>query len=312
MVEDKILKIQFASLGVFGSIAGEPANGPVRSSDASKVTEIASPVGVVFGLVPVTNPVPTFINKTLICLKGRNSVILSCHRMSQGVAEQVGLIVQGALERHSAPLDLVQWVRGRTSRQRTHKFMQHPDVAMILATGGAGMVKAAYSSGKPAIGVGAGNAPAWIAADADLDRAARAVINSKTLDNGLICGAEQHLVVDGSIYDEFVAALEGEGALVLDEAATTKLVESCLDLSTGHLQLQFVGRSAELIAEAAGLEVPSGTRLLVFSAAGQLREELFGKDDWRPCSRSSRSTTTTKRWRYASGCSPTRAPATRP
>jgi len=282
VVEDKVLKIQFASLGVFGSIAGDRANGPIRSFDDRKVTEIASPVGVVFGLVPVTNPVPTFINKTLICLKARNPVILSCHRMSQGVAEKVGTIVQGALERHSAPLELVQWVRGRTSRRRTHKFMQHPDVAMILATGGAGMVKAAYSSGKPAIGVGAGNAPAWVAADADIDRAARAVINSKIMDNGLICGAEQHLVVDASIYDEFVAALEGEGAVVLDEAATTQLVESCLDLATGHLQLQFVGRSAELIAEAAGLEVPPGTRLLVFSAAGQQREEVFGKERLAP------------------------------
>ena len=282
VVEDKVLKIQFASLGVYGSPAGNPAAGPLRVSEERKLTELASPVGVVFGLVPLTNPVPTFINKALICLKARNAVILSCHRMSQRVADAVGVIVQDALERHGAPIELVQWVRGRTSRQRTQKFMRHPDVAMILATGGAGMVKAAYSSGKPAIGVGAGNAPAWIAADADLDHAARAVLNSKTLDNGLICGAEQHLVVDSSIYDEFVAALEGEGAVVLDDAATTQLVERCLDFATGHLHLQFIGRSAEVIAEGAGLEVPSGTRLLVFLAAGEMREEIFGKERLAP------------------------------
>ena len=282
VVEDKVMKIQFASLGVFGSIAGKPASGTLQTFEDRKVTEIASPVGVVFGLVPVTNPVPTFVNKTLICLKGRNSVILSCHRMSQGVAEKVGLIVQGALERHGAPLDLVQWVRGRTSRQRTYKFMRHPGVSMILATGGAGMVKAAYSSGKPAIGVGAGNAPAWIAADANLDRAARAVVNSKTLDNGLICGAEQHLVVDAAVYDDFVSALEGEGAVVMDGAATLQLVERCFDPATGHLQLQFVGRSAQLIAEGAGLEVPAGTKLLVFSAVSDLPEEVFGRERLAP------------------------------
>ncbi len=120
VVEDKILKIQFASLGVFGSIAGEPANGPVRSSDASKVTEIASPMGVVFGLVPVTNPVPTFINKTLICLKGRNSVILSCHRMSQGVAEQVGLDRAGSARAALGP------ARSRAVGARTHEPPANP------------------------------------------------------------------------------------------------------------------------------------------------------------------------------------------
>ncbi|MGN6169904.1 MAG: aldehyde dehydrogenase family protein [Solirubrobacteraceae bacterium] len=282
VVEDKVMKIRFASLGVLGSIAGNRASGPLRTSEERRVTELASPVGVVFGLVPVTNPVSTFVNKALICLKSRNAVILSPHRMSQGVAEAAGVIVHGALERHGAPIELVQWVRGRTSRQRTQRFMHHPGVAMILATGGPGMVKAAYSSGKPAIGVGAGNAPAWIAADANLDRAARAVLNSKTFDNGLICGAEQHLVVDDSIYDEFVAALESESAFLLDARATAQFVERCLDLATGHLHLKFVGRSAEAIAEGAGLEVPAGTRLLVFSAADLQREEVFGRERLAP------------------------------
>jgi acyl-CoA reductase-like NAD-dependent aldehyde dehydrogenase len=282
VVEDKILKIRFASLGVFGSIAGNPASGPLSRSEDRKVTELASPVGVVFGLLPVTNPVETFVNKALICLKARNAVILSSHRMAQRVTETVGTIVQGVLERHGAPIELVQWVRGRTSRQRTQHFMHHPDVAMILATGGPGMVKAAYSSGKPAIGVGAGNAPAWIAADANLDRAARAVLNSKTMDNGLICGAEQHLVVDRSIYDDFVAALESEGAFVLDAAGTAQLVERCLDVATGHLHLQFVGRSAQVMADVAGVEVPPGTRLLVFLSSAEQREEILGKERLAP------------------------------
>jgi acyl-CoA reductase-like NAD-dependent aldehyde dehydrogenase len=278
---DKVFKIRFAALGVYGTIAGETASGPLRTLEDRKVTEIAAPMGVVFGLVPVTNPVPTFINKSLICLKGRNAVILSCQRASQGVASRVGEVVQEALREGGAPVDLVQWVRGRTSRQRTARFMRHPDVAMILATGGPSMVKAAYSAGKPAIGVGAGNAPCWVAADANPESAARSVIKSKALDYGLICGAEQHLVVDAEVVDEFSAALEREGAMLLDEDETRKFVAACFDES-GHLKLPFVGRSAEVIAQGAGFAPNPGASLLVFKALADFPEETFGKERLAP------------------------------
>ncbi len=265
-VPDKVLKIRFASLGVYANLAGKPGFGVIAVDEEHNITEIASPVGVVFGIVPVTNPVSTFVNKTLICLKSRNAVILSPHRATQRTTDRVGGLVQQALADHEAPSRLVQWVQGRTSRQKTTNFMRHGGIGLVLATGGPSMVKAAYSCGKPALGVGPGNAPVWIAPDADSQAAARAVIESKCFDNGLTCGAEQHLVVDRSIMRSFVAALEQEGAVVLDRDQTDRLVEHAFDPATGDLLLQYVGRSAALIAQAAGLHVADGVRLLVFRA----------------------------------------------
>lgn len=262
---DKALKIGMASTAIYQSIAGAVGCGPIRELAEERVTEIASPVGVIVGLVPVTNPVPTFINKTLIALKARNAIILSCHRMAQGLGNEVGETILGVLREHGAPEGLVQWVRRRTSRRKTSKLMRHDDVGLILATGGPAMVKAAYSSGKPAIGVGAGNAPAWIAPDADIEAAAQAVVNSKAFDYGLICGSEQHLVVDRSVRDEFVAALEANEATVLDWEETEQFVAGAFEPS-GDLKLHFTGQAAGRIAEAVGLERGRESRLLVFLA----------------------------------------------
>ncbi|MEA2301168.1 MAG: acetaldehyde dehydrogenase / alcohol dehydrogenase [Solirubrobacteraceae bacterium] len=264
-VAHKVLKINFASLGVYSYLEGKPGYGVIREDAARKVVEMASPVGVVVGLVPVTNPVPTFVNKALIALKARNSIILSPHRMAQGVSRVAGEIVQGALARHDAPPDLVQWFEKRTSRKQTAKLMRHADVGMILATGGPGMVKAAYSSGKPAIGVGAGNAPAWVAPDADVEKAAAAVMLSKGFDYGLICGSEQHLVVDASIREAMLAALQAQGAVVLDAAETAQFVAAAFT-GEGDLHMHFVGQSAATILEATGLGREGDPGLVVFQA----------------------------------------------
>ncbi len=278
-VPDKTAKITFASLGVFSALAGQPGHGEISRDDERKVVEMAEPVGVILGLVPVTNPVPTFINKSLIALKGRNAIILSCHRMSQGVGNSVGELIQGVLREHDAPVGLVQWIRNRTSRRKTAKFMAHEDVAMILATGGQPMVRAAYSSGKPAIGVGAGNAPAWIAPDADLDHAALAVIRSKGFDYGLICGSEQHLVVDASVQDAFIDALERGGAAVLGEEETERFIAAAFE-PNGDLKMNLVGRSAGTIAEHSGIDRALDAKLIVFRAlasrpeGAQARERL--------------------------------------
>jgi acetaldehyde dehydrogenase/alcohol dehydrogenase len=275
---DKVLKIQLASVGVYSQLEGATGRGALGTNDDTKVTEIAAPVGVVFGLVPVTNPVPTVVNKTLICLKSRNALIYSAHRMAAGVGERAGTIIRAALERHGAPVDLVQWVKGRTSRRRTARFMSHPGIGLVLATGGPSMVKAAYSSGTPAIGVGAGNAPAWIAPDADLDNAAQAVIASKSFDNGVICGSEQHLVVDASVADEFRRKLAENGAAVLSDAETEQFVAGAFE-PDGDLKMWLVGQAAERLAEEAGLKKP-GARLIVFEAdaskpeGAQARERL--------------------------------------
>jgi acyl-CoA reductase-like NAD-dependent aldehyde dehydrogenase len=279
--DHKAAKIQFGSMSVLETLLGEVAAGTVHVDEQRKIREIASPVGVIFALVPVTNPVPTIANKTLIALKGRNSIILSTHRMAQGVADKTGRIVTEALERHDAPPGLVQWVRGRTSRRRTAKFMRHDDVSLVLATGGPGMVKAAYSSGTPAIGVGAGNAPAWVSADADPVAAAQAIVISKSFDNGLICGSEQHIVVDASLKDAFVEALEAAGAAVLTREETAQVVERAFD-DHGHLLLQYVGRSAATFAELAGLAPKEGASILVFPVTDDVPEEALGKERLAP------------------------------
>jgi len=279
--EHKTIKIGFGSIAVWESIKGKRGAGILSVDDELGITEIAGPVGVIFALVPVTNPVPTFVNKALIALKSRNAIILSCHHAAQNVGNATGEIIRAALERHGAPPDLVQWVRGRSSRRRTAKFMRHPDVALILATGGPGMVHAAYSSGKPAIGVGAGNAPAWVSADADPTAAAIAIVESKSFDNGLICGSEQHIVVDASLHDAFVTALGANGAAVLSEDETAQVIERAFD-QQGHLLLPFVGRSAPTFAELAGLEPKPDAKILVFPLTGGISEQTIGCERLAP------------------------------
>jgi acyl-CoA reductase-like NAD-dependent aldehyde dehydrogenase len=265
-VPDKVLKIEFASLGVYGSLAGRPGRGVLDHDRRRKTTQVASPVGVVFALIPVTSPVATLVDNVLIALKGRNALIASCHRRARRSAERTVALMEPVLARHGAPRDLVQVVGLRASRQTTARFMRHPGVALILATGGRDMVAAAYSAGKPAIGVGPGNAPAWICADADLEAAAQAVVNSKAFDNGLVCGAEQHLVVDRAVVDPFVARLEAEGAAVLDAEESRRFTEAAFDRGTGDLHLWLVGRSAAELMAAAELRRDHEVRLVVFRA----------------------------------------------
>lgn len=264
-VPHKVMKIGFASRNVYEYLKGKPGAGVIAEDPERKLVEIASPVGVIVGLVPVTNPVPTLVNKTLISLKARNTIIFSTHRMAQGVGTRTGELIRESLIRHGAPADLVQWFANRTSRKQTAKLMSHNDVGMILATGGPGMVKAAYSSGKPAIGVGAGNAPAWIAADADLTQAANSIVFSKGFDYGLICGSEQHLVVDSSVQAAMTDALTGAGAQVLDDEDTAKFLAAAFT-PAGDLHMHFVGQSAGAILDAAAIEHAPDVQLVVFRA----------------------------------------------
>ena len=270
-VEDKADKILFGSWGVYSTLVGQTGAGLLGVDIESDVTEYASPVGVVFAMAPVTEPVSTYANKVLIALKGRNALILSPHRASAATAAQADDVVQAELQRHGAPPGLVQLLRERGSRQRTARFMRHPDVALIVATGGAAMVKAAYSSGTPALGVGAGNAPVWVGPDADLEFVAACVVASKAFDNGLICGAEQHLVIDVTRRDDLVTALEAAGAVVLDGSAAERFVASAF-LPSGRLKGALIGRPAVEIAAATGVTVPEDTQLIVITAdPGQAR-----------------------------------------
>lgn len=259
---DKVIKIRFASLGVYETLTGHSGAGFITDPQ-NQVADIACPVGVVFGMIPVTNPVSTIAFKTLISLKGRNALILSCHRDALGVGKQTCDIIRSILEQHNAPIDLVQPVLKRSSRRKTVMFMNHPGVSLILATGGTSMVKSAYSSGTPAIGVGCGNAPVLICADADISKAAQNVVSSKSFDNGVICGSENNLVVVSKVRDEFVKQMEANGAIILTADEKNRFTPQVFEAETATLKRDMVGKSARFIAEHAGIRHGKDVRLIV-------------------------------------------------
>ena len=262
-VPDKTVKNMHASLSVYQTLAGKPGIGPVGGDAGRGVTEIAGPAGVVFAIVPITNPVATAIFKTLISLKARCAIILSFHHGCVGVGNAVCEMMEKVLTQHRAPPELMQWVRKRTSRAKTAKFMSHDGVSLVLATGGAGMVTAAYRSGTPALGVGSGNAPCYIAADADIEAAAFGIVSSKPYDNGLICGAEHNLVVDEEVCGALAAALERHGAAVLDAAEVKRFAAAAVKPNGRDFVGLMIGQSAKSIADAVGISRSYPIKLIV-------------------------------------------------
>ena len=279
---DKATKNRFASLQVARSLAGKPGAGVLGSGERQAVTEIADPVGVVLGLIPMTNPTSTLVFKALICIKARDALIVSCHRDAANVGATTVALLRDVLRRHGAPADLIQGVPWRPSRAATAALMRHPGVSMILATGGTAMVTAAYSSGTPAIGVGAGNAPAWVCADADVQAAAQMVVASKGFDHGIICGSENNLVVDRSVRDPFADALRRAGAAVLNETECDRLAQVVFDDRDGHLRRTVLGQAATAIAAQAGIAVPAGTRLLVAPVPREAVPGPYGREKLAP------------------------------
>ncbi len=262
-VADKTAKNRFASLQVYRSLVGQVGQGQLSRDTRRKVTALASPMGVVLGLVPATNPTSTFIFKVLICLKGRNAVILSPSQRAHGVSNQLGELIQTVLREQGAPPGLVQWIPSNNSRATALASMEHPHIAFILATGGPAMVKAAYRSGTPAIGVGAGNAPTLICADANLKHAADCAVRSKSFDHGIVCCSEQNLVVVQSRAQAFRAALEQQGAAVLSEEETTSFLDVMVDLVSHRFKPHVKGQAAADLAAQVGIWRPYPIRLLV-------------------------------------------------
>jgi acyl-CoA reductase-like NAD-dependent aldehyde dehydrogenase len=281
-IADKTFKNQVASMGVAQTLIGQRGAGSIGGSEQLAITEIASPVGVVFGLVPQTNPVATAIFKTLIALKSRNAMILSFHHTALGVANQFGEILFGVLEQYGAPHYLIQWVKARTNRKKTAAFMSHSDVGLVLATGGAGMVRAAYSSGTPALGVGPGNAPVLVTASANLEHAAHSIVISKSFDNGLICGSEHNLIVDASVRDRFIAALERQGAAVLNADEAKKFNDTVVNPTSQTFRPQVVGQSAAAIAKFNGIERPFDIKLIVVSSQFDGKKNAWAGEKMSP------------------------------
>jgi acetaldehyde dehydrogenase/alcohol dehydrogenase len=262
-VRDKVAKNLMASLGVYRSLAGRPANGTLDTDESTSITEIAAPVGVIAGIIPVTNPGATAIFKTLIAIKGRNALIMSFPRSTGDLAVTIGTLLQEAAVRGGAPREVVQWIGRGNSRKKTEILMSHPGVSLILATGGSSLVKSAYASGTPTIGVGPGNAPALICADADLQHAAESAVLSKGFDNGLVCGSENNLVVVAEVREQFVAALEAAGAAVLDPAERQAFLAVTVVPGKDAFRSQLLGRSAAEIATGTGIRRAYPIKLIV-------------------------------------------------
>ncbi len=281
-VPDKTCKNVMASMGVYRSLVGRPASGLLNTDEARKVSEIASPVGIVVGLVPATNPAATAIFKALIAIKGRNALILSFPRSYRDVGPKVGSIIQEALRSSGTPVDLVQWIKRGHSRKKTEILMRHPEVSLVLATGGASMVRAAYASGTPTIGVGPGNAPTLICADADLDYAAESVVLSKSFDNGLVCGSENNLVVVEYIRDAFVEALVRAGAAVLTPEETLRFTARVVVPQAHEFRPEIVGQAAATIASFIGITRHYPIQLIIVPVNSISDEEAYVKEKMAP------------------------------
>ena len=266
LVEDKATKNIFACEHVTHYLAGQKTVGIIRSDDVLGIDEIAEPVGVVAGVTPVTNPTSTAIFKSLIALKTRCPIVFGFHPFAQKCSVAAAKIVRDAAIAAGAPENCIQWIE-HPSIEATGALMRHDGVATILATGGPGMVKAAYTSGKPALGVGPGNAPAYVDADVDIERAANDLILSKHFDYGMICATEQAIIAHKDVYDLLVKELKRRKAYFVNPDEKAKLEQymfGCTAYSGGSPKLNSVvpGKSPQYIAHEAGFEVPADVTIL--------------------------------------------------
>jgi acetaldehyde dehydrogenase/alcohol dehydrogenase len=279
IVEDKVIKNHFASEYIYNKYKHEKTCGVIERDESFGYERIAEPVGLLAGIVPVTNPTSTTIFKALITLKTRNGIIFSPHPRAKKCTIAAAKVVKEAAEAAGAPVGLIGWIDEPTI-ELSQALMQHPEVKLILATGGPGMVKAAYSSGHPSLGVGAGNTPAVIDASADIPMAVSSILLSKTFDNGMICASEQAVVVVDAIYEQVKAEFGHRGAYILDPEQI-EAVRRIL-LKDGRLNPAIVGQSVQTIAALAGIQVPEGTKLLIGEVEKVGPEEPFSYEKLAP------------------------------
>lgn len=278
--EDKIIKNQFASKEVYESIKDLKTVGIVKDDKAKGIVEIASPVGVVMGIVPTTNPTSTAIFKAIIALKGRNAIVLSPHPRAVKCTYEAAKVMADAALAAGAPDGLIACLSMPTM-EATNELMKGPDVSVILATGGGAMVKAAYSSGKPAYGVGPGNVPAFIERSANIKEAVSAIIKSKTFDNGTICASEQAVIVEECIARETITEFIVQGAYFVTGEDKNKLQKAVIS-PNGGMSADVVGKSPQDIARAAGISIPEGTRLLIAPLQGVGKSEPLSAEKLCP------------------------------
>jgi len=277
IVEDKVIKNHYASEYIYNAYRNVKTCGIVEDDKASGITKIAEPIGVIAAVIPTTNPTSTAIFKSLIALKTRNGIIISPHPRAKKSTIEAAKIVLEAAVAAGAPEGIISWI-DVPSLEMTNLVMAEADI--ILATGGPGMVKAAYSSGKPAVGVGAGNTPAIIDETADIILAVNSIIHSKTFDNGMICASEQSTIVHKNIYNKVKAEFAARGCYFLTKAEKEKVGKTIL--INGALNAKIVGQSACKIAELAGVKVPEGTKILIGETVSTELFEEFAHEKLSP------------------------------
>ena len=263
---DKIIKNVFASSGVYEHIKDMKTIGEIQRDEEKKIRTIAVPVGVIAGLIPSTNPTSTALYKAEIAVKAGNAIVFSPHPNARNCILETVKVIRQAIAEAGGNEDLVGCITIPTI-QATDNLMRHPDISMILATGGSAMVRAAYSSGTPAIGVGPGNGPSYIEKTADLKLAVKRIMDSKTFDNGTICASEQSVVCDNDMAEAVQKEMEAQGAYFLTDEQRKKLGAFILR-ANGTMNPMIVGKSAQVIADLAGIEIPEGTRVLVAKEDG--------------------------------------------
>ena len=277
VVEDKVIKNHFAAEYIYNAYKNSKTCGVIEEDTAYGIQRIAEPIGVIAAVIPTTNPTSTAIFKTLISLKTRNGIIISPHPRAKGCTIAAARVVLEAAVAAGAPEGIIAWI-DKPSLELTNQVMREAD--LILATGGPGMVKAAYSSGKPALGVGPGNTPAVIDDSADILLAVSSVIHSKTFDNGMICASEQSVVVLDSIYDRVKAEFIKRGCYVLNAEEIDKVRATIL--INGALNAKIVGQSAHTIAALAGVDVPETAKILIGEVTSTDLSEAFAHEKLSP------------------------------
>ncbi len=260
--EDKVTKNLFSTEYILNDIKDEKTVGEISVDAKEGMVEIAAPVGVIAGITPVTNPTSTVMFKSLIAMKTRNPIIFSFHPKAQNCGEETAKVMRDAAVAAGAPANCIQWIEHPTPDSTTD-LMKHNGVSLILATGGSGMVRAAYSSGKPALGVGPGNVPVYIEKTANVNMAVNDIILSKTFDNGTICASEQAVVVDEVIAKQVMDRFIEQGAYVLNDDEKKLVERVAIDEKRGSMSAAVVGQPAAKIAEVAGFTVPATTKILL-------------------------------------------------
>ena len=277
IVEDKVIKNHYAAEYIYNAYKDTKTCGVIEEDKAFGIKKIAEPIGLIAAVIPTTNPTSTAIFKTLIALKTRNAIIISPHPRAKACTIAAANIVKEAAEAAGAPKGLISWI-DVPSLELTNEVMANADI--ILATGGPGMVKAAYSSGKPALGVGAGNTPVIIDETADIKMAVSSIIHSKTFDNGMICASEQSVTVLEPIYKEVKKEFADRGCYFLKKDEIDKVRKTII--INGALNAKIVGQSAHTIAKLAGVDVPVDTKILIGEVESVDISEEFAHEKLSP------------------------------